>query len=55
MDGDNSPLTSLCMVRAAELFPKPDPEREDESLHVQFKLCKFVELRPEKLFIFTII
>lgn len=36
MEGDGSPLSSLCMVRAAELFPKPEPEKEDESLKVPF-------------------
>lgn len=42
MEGDGSPLSSLCMVRAAELFPKPEPEKEDESLKVPFTECKFV-------------
>lgn len=41
MEGDGSPLTSLCMVRAAELFPRPEPEKEDESLRVTFTECKF--------------
>ncbi|XP_055307101.1 myotubularin-related protein 4 isoform X5 [Sitodiplosis mosellana] len=36
MEGDGSPLSSLCMVRAAELFPKPEPQKEDESLKVPF-------------------
>lgn len=40
MDGDGSPLSSLCMVRAAELFPKPEPEKEDESLKIPFTECK---------------
>lgn len=39
MEGDGSPLSSLCMVRAAELFPKPEPEKEDESLKVPFSEC----------------
>lgn len=39
MEGDGSPLSSLCMVRAAELFPKPEPEREEESLKVPFSEC----------------
>lgn len=40
MEGDGSPLSSLCMVRAAELFPKPEPEKEDESLKPPFVECK---------------
>lgn len=39
MEGDGSPLSSLCMVRAAELFPKPEPEKEDETLKVPFSEC----------------
>ncbi|XP_055633203.1 uncharacterized protein LOC129773587 isoform X9 [Toxorhynchites rutilus septentrionalis] len=34
--GDGSPQSSMCMVKAAELFPKPVIEKEDESLTVQF-------------------
>lgn len=34
MEGDGSPLSSLCMVRAAELFPKPPLEKEDEKLKI---------------------
>lgn len=40
MEGDGSPLSSLCMVRAAELFPRPEPEKEDESLRIMFTECK---------------
>ncbi|KAJ6636385.1 Myotubularin-related protein 3, partial [Pseudolycoriella hygida] len=36
MEGDGSPLSSLCVVRAAELFPKPTLEKEDEELKVPF-------------------
>lgn len=36
MDGDGSPLSSLCMVRAAELFPKPEQEKEDDNLKIPF-------------------
>lgn len=36
MEGDGSPLSSLCMVRAAELFPRPEPEKEDDTLKVPF-------------------
>lgn len=43
MEGDGSPLSSLCMVRAAELFPRPEPEKEDDTLRVMFTECK---LRP---------
>lgn len=42
MEGDGSPLSSLCMVRAAELFPRREPEKEDESLRVMFTECKFM-------------
>ncbi|XP_037035693.1 myotubularin-related protein 3 isoform X13 [Bradysia coprophila] len=34
MDTDGSPLSSLCMVRAAELFPKPTLEKEDDVLQI---------------------
>lgn len=40
MEGDGSPLSSLCMVRAAELFPPVQPEKEDDSLQVMFIECK---------------
>lgn len=37
MDGsDGSPPQSLCMIRAAELFPKPPMEKEDVQLTVPF-------------------
>lgn len=39
MEGDGSPLSSLCMVRAAELFPRPEPEKEDDSLKTSFTEC----------------
>lgn len=41
MEGDGSPLSSLCMVRAAELFPRPEPEKEDDSLKVPFTERKY--------------
>uniref|UniRef100_A0AAG5CVR9 Lateral signaling target protein 2 homolog n=1 Tax=Anopheles atroparvus TaxID=41427 RepID=A0AAG5CVR9_ANOAO len=34
--GDGSPQTSMCMVKAAELFPKPTLEKEEEKLTVRF-------------------
>ncbi|KAG4070158.1 hypothetical protein HA402_003848 [Bradysia odoriphaga] len=34
METDGSPLSSLCMVRAAELFPKPALEKEDDTLQI---------------------
>uniref|UniRef100_A0A1I8Q6D3 Lateral signaling target protein 2 homolog n=1 Tax=Stomoxys calcitrans TaxID=35570 RepID=A0A1I8Q6D3_STOCA len=34
---DGSPPPSLCMVRAAELFPKPQMEKEDIELKVPFQ------------------
>ena len=41
MEGsDGSPLPSLCMIRAAELFPKPTMEKEDNQLSVPFQDCK---------------
>lgn len=49
MEGDGSPLSSLCMVRAAELFPKPDPEKEDESLRVPFTERKFILLTNARI------
>lgn len=41
MEGDGSPLSSLCMVRAAELFPKPALEKEDEKLKIPLTERKF--------------
>lgn len=43
MEGDGSPLSSLCVVRAAELFPKPEQETEDDNLKVPFTECKFFD------------
>lgn len=34
--GDGSPQSSMCMVKAAELFPKPILEKEEEKLTVRF-------------------
>ncbi|XP_055549423.1 myotubularin-related protein 3 isoform X2 [Wyeomyia smithii] len=34
--GDGSPQSSMCMVKAAELFPKPVLEKEEEKLTVRF-------------------
>ncbi|KAL1386071.1 hypothetical protein pipiens_012878 [Culex pipiens pipiens] len=34
--GDGSPQSSMCMVKAAELFPKPVLEKEEEKLSVRF-------------------
>uniref|UniRef100_W4VR85 Lateral signaling target protein 2 homolog n=1 Tax=Corethrella appendiculata TaxID=1370023 RepID=W4VR85_9DIPT len=34
--GDGSPQSSCCMIRAAELFPKPVIEKEDDKLIVPF-------------------
>lgn len=36
---EESPL-SLWMVRAAELFPKSQTEKEDDALHAPFTECK---------------
>jgi len=41
MEGsDGSPPASMFMVRAAELFPKPSVEREDDKIIVPFVECK---------------
>lgn len=37
---EDGSLSSLHVVRAAELFPKPEPEKEDESLKTPFTECK---------------
>ncbi|XP_049532953.1 uncharacterized protein LOC125949700 isoform X2 [Anopheles darlingi] len=34
--GDGSPQSSMCMVKAAELFPKPILEKEEETLCARF-------------------
>lgn len=34
---DGSPPPSLCMIRAAELFPKAQMEKEDTQLVVPFQ------------------
>ncbi|XP_065076097.1 myotubularin-related protein 4 isoform X3 [Ochlerotatus camptorhynchus] len=34
--GDGSPQSSMCMVKAAELFPKPVLEKEEDKLTVRF-------------------
>lgn len=39
--GDGSPQSSMCMVKAAELFPKPVLEKEEEKLTVRFNECKY--------------
>lgn len=39
---DGSPPPSLCMIRAAELFPKPQMEKEDIELKVPFQERKSV-------------
>lgn len=49
MEGDGSPLSSLCMVRAAEVFPKPEPEKEDETLKVPFVECKCIQIKSLKV------
>lgn len=41
MEGDGSPMSSLCMVRAAELFPKPEGEKEDDNLKIPFTEREF--------------
>jgi myotubularin-related protein 3/4 len=38
---DGSPPASMWMVRAAELFPKPILEKEDEKLTIPFSECKY--------------
>jgi hypothetical protein len=39
---DGSPPASMWMVRAAELFPKPILEKEDEKLTIPFSECKYI-------------
>lgn len=39
--GDGSPQSSMCMVKAAELFPKPVLEKEEEKLSVRFSERKY--------------
>lgn len=39
--GDGSPQSSMCMVKAAELFPKPVLEKEEDKLTVRFNECKY--------------
>lgn len=41
MEGDGSPLSSLCMVRAEELFPKQVLEKDDENIKVTLNECKY--------------
>lgn len=41
MEGENSPHSSLCVVRAEELFPKLPVEKDDESLTAPLNECKF--------------
>lgn len=36
MEGDSSPLESMCLVRAAELYPKLGQEKEDDNLKIPF-------------------
>ncbi len=44
MEADGSPLSSLCMVRAAELFPKPPLEKEDDKLKIPLTECKSLKI-----------
>lgn len=38
MDGsEGSPPPSMCMIRAAELFPKQPTEKEDNQIDVHFQ------------------
>lgn len=48
---DGSPPPSLCVVRAAELFPKPQMEKEDTELKVPFQERK-LKIPKEKTFYF---
>lgn len=42
MEGsEGSPPQSLCMIRAAELFPKTSMEKEDTQLTVPFQERKY--------------
>ena len=41
MEGDSSPLSSLCMVRAEELFPKHVAEKDDDKIKVNLNERKF--------------
>lgn len=52
MEGDGSPLSSLCMVRAAELFPKPQLEKEDEKLKIPLTECKLKHVTFSKQWLF---
>lgn len=49
MEADGSPLSSLCMVRAAELFPKPPLEKEDDQLKIPLTECKRLSELNRKL------
>lgn len=40
MEGENSPHSSLCVVRAEELFPKTPLEKDDDALTVPLTECK---------------
>lgn len=44
MEGDGSPLSSLCMVHAEELFPRLVLEKDDENLKVPLTERKFKSL-----------
>lgn len=40
METDNSPMSSMCMVRAEELYPKIQMEKDDEQLKVPLVECE---------------
>lgn len=44
MDPSDEPPSSMWMVRAAELFPKSQLEKEDDALNVPFSECKAKKL-----------
>lgn len=45
MEGESSPHSSLCVVRAEELFPKLPLEKDDETLTVPLTERKCIHLQ----------
>lgn len=39
MEGDSSPMSSMCMVRAEELYPKIAMVKEDEKIKAPMTEC----------------
>lgn len=42
MEGDSSPMSSMCMVRAEELYPKIAMVKEDEKIKAPMTECMCV-------------